>query len=175
MKRVIHILELSVAILALGIAAILMWSVASPITIHISNAFAGTVSSLTPDQQQITATLTAFVAQEQEVDIATPDASTTIAEDYGSYVTPKLLSEWEANPRSAPGRTAQSPWADHVIIHSIVPTSDGFTAYATLVFENAQTAARGGFDSEDPLLVTFSVHDRQWVISGYADEADSGN
>jgi hypothetical protein len=38
---------------------------------------------------------------------------------YSPFVTPELLAEWEARPRSAPGREVSNPWPARIAIRSM--------------------------------------------------------
>ena len=167
MTRVIRLLEGSVAALAVGVVAIFLWTVASPITIHVSHAFAGTVSSLTPDEQQITAALTAFGAQEQNVNVMAADASSTIAAIYAPYVDPALLAQWESDPTSAPGRVVSSPWPDHIQITSVTPQGAGYIVDGELVFMTNSETGQVGNAGTTPVVVQIEKENGGWMIVAF--------
>lgn len=134
-----------------------------------SNQATSTVQALTIDELAASSTVAAFGAEEQQVSLLAPDASTTIATDYGRYVDPTLLAQWEANPQSAPGRVASSPWPASIVVGSITQTDTGYQVQGTLVLQSSATVGNGGYDEEDPLLIDLQDENGVWMISGYQD------
>ena len=130
---------------------------------------ATTTPALTPEETAVSAAVTAFGTKEQLVSLLAPNASTTIASQYGSYVVPSLLTSWEADPQSAPGRVVSSPWPDHITIGSITQTATGYEVTGTLVLMSSNSVEHGGNDGTDPLKIDLVNQNGKWLISRYSD------
>jgi len=70
-------------------------------------------------------TVAQFGNQLNTVSVLSPTAAEDIRKAYASYVTPELLSVWEANPLTAPGRTTSSPWPDHIEVDTVTMNATG--------------------------------------------------
>jgi hypothetical protein len=134
-----------------------------------SSTSATTSTALSPDETAVSAVATAFGAEEQLVSLLAPSASTTIATDYGPYVTPSLLATWEADPQSAPGRVVSSPWPDHITVGSIMQTSTGYEVTGTLVLMASDSVTNGGNSGTDPVKIDLVNQNGKWLISKYQD------
>lgn len=53
--------------------------------------------------------------------------------EYGPYVTPVLLSEWQNDPTTAPGRLTSSPWPERIEITSMTKKGSDFEVQADIV------------------------------------------
>lgn len=106
----------------------------------------------------------------QDVSLTAPttQAAQEIAQDYGPYVSPTLLAQWEAGPAFAPGRATQSPWPDHVTITSI--TDDGLGGYRVMgnvVNLTSEDVTAGTVSSMDPFTATVSKVNGKWMITAW--------
>ncbi len=70
-------------------------------------------------------TVAQFGNQLNTVSVLSPTAAEDIRKAYESYVTPELLSVWEVNPLTAPGRTTSSPWPDHIEVDTVTMNATG--------------------------------------------------
>lgn len=70
-------------------------------------------------------TVAGFGNQLNSVSLLSPSASEEIQHAYRPYVTPELLAGWIADPSTAPGRDASSPWPDHIEVDSVTLMEDG--------------------------------------------------
>ena len=106
----------------------------------------------------------------QTVSISAADsiASPEIAQNYGPYVDPALLTLWEQNPAVAPGRVTSSPWPDHVVITSL--TEDGIGGYhvqGNVIELTSQDIVAGTDSGEVPFVATVSKVNGKWMISAW--------
>jgi hypothetical protein len=176
MSRILLTLLIVIIILFVVIGAVLVYlsfAPISPSTTGQSFAATSSNSTSTPDENAISAVVTNFGLAEQKVALLAPDATSTIATDYGSYVTPELLSSWEASPQSASGRVASSPWPDHITVNSIRQTAQGYEVTGSLVLMSSPDLASGGNDGTDPVLIDLVNQNGKWLISSYQDQSHS--
>lgn len=172
MRRPVHlVLFLLVVLIAVAAgAAFYIFAVPNPPSSQGNAAAAtSTTQALTNDELAASSTVAAFGLAQQRVSILAPDASTTIAQAYGPYVDPALLSQWEANPQSAPGRATSSPWPANIIVDSISQNGAGYLVQGTLVLQSSTSLAAGGYDQEDPLLINVANENGVWMITTYQD------
>jgi hypothetical protein len=170
MRGVIRAVFVGVFLVAIAIGGWVLYLYESPHA-PASAPAASAASTLSPEETSAIAVVIAFGKSEQLVSVLAPDASTTIASVYGAYVTPSLLSSWEASPQSAPGRTTSSPWPDHITISSVNVTATGVEVDGTLVMMTSNSLEHGGNDGTDPIIVDLVYQSGQWLISSYQDLA----
>lgn len=169
--RILLIVIISLLLLLGGWLAYLSFAPISPSTLGSNSSATTSNSTSTPEENAVSAVVTNFGLAEQKVSLLAPDATTTIAADYGPYVTPALLSQWEADPQSAPGRITSSPWPDHITVDSISETSQGYDVHGTLVLLASPNLANGGNAGTDPVLIDLVKQNGTWLISSYKDES----
>lgn len=126
----------------------------------------GTVS---PASQGSTATSTveAFGSVLQNVSIMAPDASSAIASTYAPYVDPALLSQWEKDPQSAPGRVVSSPWPDHIQVDSVTPQGTGYIVNGQLVFMTSNEVEHGGNAGTTPVVAQLIPENGKLMIVAF--------
>ena len=173
------LIRLIILLVILAIAAIVIWfsylyfssENASSSAAPASTGATSTAQAATSSEDiAISAVVTNFGQAEQNVSLLAPDASTTIASDYGSYIAPALLSKWKADPTSAPGRVVSSPWPDHIVVNSITPTSAGYEVNGTLVLMTSDNLEHDGSFGTDPLVIEVGSQGGRWLITSYTDE-----
>lgn len=85
---------------------------------------------------------------------------------YSSYITPKLLTAWQADPGSAIGRSTSSPWPDRIEVVSVSPIGNNQFQVEGNVIEvtNADTP----LEPAAVYPVTFIVEERdgEYFIAG---------
>ena len=65
------------------------------------------------------------------------DIATQLQVQYGKYLTPELLAQWQADPTQALGRSVSSPWPERIDIVSITKQEDNSYAVQGDVIEVA--------------------------------------
>ncbi len=123
-----------------------------------------TASTLSVDALAASSTVVAFGREEQLTELNAPDASAQVKKNYGRYVVASLLSQWQSDTESAPGRVVSSPWPDHIVVDSLIKTSNGYQVKASLVLMTSN-----GVFGTDPLIIDLVKHDGAWLISSYQD------
>jgi hypothetical protein len=88
---------------------------------------------------------------------------------YSSYVTPELLTQWEAAPTSSPGRLTSSPWPDRIDITSVTQNPDGSYMVSGNVAEiTSVEETQGGVADTYPVVLTVENRDGQWLIASWS-------
>lgn len=78
-----------------------------------------------------------------------------IRAQYAPLVTPALLEAWLADPSSAPGREASSPWPDRIEVHGVRRVRpDTLEVTGDVVYSTSVEATRGGAARREPVVVT---------------------
>ncbi len=113
-------------------------------------------------------TVAAFGAQLNTVSLLAPTARDDLARVYGPYVAPELLAAWAANPESAPGRMASSPWPDHIEVDAVTKKGDGsYAVVGRVVYTTSANEAIGV-----PVALTVASGAHGFVITAYREGAD---
>ena len=79
------------------------------------------------DKKTVVTLVESFGKKLQQVSLLAPpeDLKKNMEENYGSYVTSELLTQFLNDPDNAPGRLTSSPWPDRIEITSTEKTSEG--------------------------------------------------
>jgi hypothetical protein len=83
---------------------------------------------------------------------------------YAPFVTPELMKQWQAAPRSSPGREVSNPWPARIAIESLAVDGNGCRVTGDVVY--VETADTSSVLELRPLV----LHVRQadgWRISAY--------
>jgi hypothetical protein len=91
-----------------------------------------------------------------------------IRAQYAPLVTPSLLESWLADPSSAPGREASSPWPDHIEVRGVRRVRpDALEVTGDVVYTTSVEETRGGAARREPVVVTVvRGADGKWRIGG---------
>lgn len=112
--------------------------------------------------------LKAFGKNLQKVSLLAPEDQVvaSIEENYGDYVVPELLQRWKADPLSAPGRLASSPWPDRIDILSMEMIDETrYAIYGEIIEVTGVELERGGAAAKRPVAITVEKLDGRWLIS----------
>lgn len=105
------------------------------------------------------------------VSILAPDtiAGREIAKAYGPFVAPQLLSAWQKEPATAPGRETSNPWPARIEIGAIQPVGAECSVKADVVYVTSGDTAR----EVERRAVTLRLRDQNgWRVSAYNTTAD---
>lgn len=103
------------------------WLAGLVILLVIGGAYLISVTPFQADQEKaVGRVVDQFGKQLKDVSLLAPreDVADAMEANYGSYVVPELLAEWENDPTNAPGRLTSSPWPDRIEITEIQKESD---------------------------------------------------
>ena len=106
-----------------------------------------------------------FGGQLQKVSLLASDASSTIAANYGPFVTPQLLQSWQKDPRTAPGKLTSSPWPDHIEISNVSQQGSGAVISGNVVYMTST-----GVASREPVVIQVVSEKGQWLIAAYQEQ-----
>lgn len=121
-------------------------------------------------ERNATQTITEFGAHLKDVSLLGPEASTTIAAEYGPYVEPALLAKWQADPRSAPGRTTSSPWPERIEVLDMTPQGKGFAAQAAVILMTSEEAGTEGNAGFIPVMILAMPGEGGWRIAAFEEQ-----
>lgn len=113
-------------------------------------------------------TVEAFGTKLQKVSLLAPasELKTALEREYAPYVSAQLISQWEANPGQALGRTTSSPWPDRIQVHTTEQQPDGSYLVRGVVVDVA-TGPSGGADivGTYPLTLHLARTGDAWLIT----------
>jgi hypothetical protein len=115
----------------------------------------------------IRSVVTALGAHMKEVSLLSPTAAADMQVQYGSYVTPELLAQWQARPAEAPGRQTSSPWPDRIEITDVSYKEVSATVRGNVV-EVANSDVPGAFASMYPVTIGLEKRGNAWLISSWS-------
>ena len=108
--------------------------------------------------------VTKFGNELKNVSLLAPDAKNQIREKYSNYVTPELLTSWQAKPKNALGRNASSSWPENIAIISVTEQKDGTYKVEGNVVEIASADLMEPA-AVYPITLTMKNTGRVWLIS----------
>jgi hypothetical protein len=120
------------------------------------------------DNSSVATVVTQFGSTLQKISLQAPDAKDQLGAGYSPYVAAPLLMEWEANPLSAPGRAASSPWPDRIQVDSMVLQPDGsYVVKGSVIEITSNEVAHGGVAAQYPIMLTLVKTGDQWLITKF--------
>lgn len=152
--------RIATLVVALIVAAAAILGAAALFSISSTNTGATAASS----------TVILFGQHLSDVSLLAPDAASTIQMVYGRYVTSDLLKSWQSNPQSAPGKTASSPWPDHIVIDSITPQGQSYIVNGKIILMTSDTALHGGTAGAIPVVIQLVKQNGRWLIAAYQEQ-----
>jgi hypothetical protein len=126
------------------------WLAALVILLVIGGAYLISVTPFRADQEQVVRRVVdEFGLQLKDVSLMAPkeDVADAMNDNYGAFVVPELLAEWENDPLNAPGRLTSSPWPERIEIRAIQKESD--TRYV-VEGDIVEVTNEGGGTGEEP-------------------------
>ncbi|MDD4334307.1 MAG: hypothetical protein PHY77_01730 [Desulfotomaculaceae bacterium] len=120
------------------------------------------------DEAAVRSQVENFGRKLQAVSLQAPDevVNKSIQDNYGEFVFPALLAEWQKNHQNVPGRLVSSPWPDRIGIMGIEKISDSaYRVTGEIIEITSAEAANGGAAARKPIdLVLGKIADR-WLIT----------
>lgn len=117
------------------------------------------------DETAITAMLEHFGKTLKNVYLTSPTAAADMAAKYKNFVTPQLLSQWQASPLDALGRLTSSPWPENIQIINIQPSGDNtYKVEADIIEITDLEKTHGGFSDKIRVYFTVQKFNDQWLI-----------
>lgn len=90
----------------------------------------------------------------------------SIQQNYGDYVSPTLLAEWQENVQNAPGRLVSSPWPDHIDIMDIQKLSGpGYAVVGRIIEITSVEAVNGGVAAQRSIALVVEKVENRWQIT----------
>ena len=90
----------------------------------------------------------------------------SIQENYGDFVSPALLAEWQKELQNVPGRVVSSPWPDRIEILSTekLPES-AFEVKGEIIEMTSEEKVNGGVAARRPIILTVGKVEDRWLIT----------
>ncbi|MTI84339.1 MAG: hypothetical protein FH756_10630 [Firmicutes bacterium] len=132
------------------------------------------------DKAAVTSLVEDFGSKLKTVSLLAPKdiVNKSFQENYGDFVSPELLAEWQSDPRNAPGRLTSSPWPDHIKIETIKKLSKYEYEVKGHIIEITSTEkVNGGVAAQRPITLKIKKTGERWLIDaatlGAYEEANS--
>jgi hypothetical protein len=129
-----------------------------------------TVSHDIAEEQDVQSVVEAFGQRLQSVSLLSPPATLkqSMETNYGPYVDPALLSDWENDPGSAPGRTVSSPWPERIAVLSIEMQKEGsYIVHGMVIEVTSQQTEQGGIAGMYPVTFVVQKSNGVWRINHF--------
>ncbi|MGE5653060.1 MAG: hypothetical protein ACM3ZQ_02165 [Bacillota bacterium] len=126
-----------------------------------------TPSSAKSDDSAVADLVKEFGSKLQLVSLLAPKevAAKSVQEQYGSYLSPALLSKWQADPQTALGRMTSSPWPDRIEIKSAQAVSvDTYDVKGEIIEVTSVEKQSGGFAAKRPFSLIVKRINGRWLI-----------
>jgi len=120
------------------------------------------------DKKTVVTLVESFGKKLQQVSLLAPpeDLKKNMEENYGSYVTSELLTQFLNDPDNAPGRLTSSPWPDRIEITSTEKTSEGLYKVAGTIIEVTSTEqGTENAAAKRPITLEVKKVDGKWLIA----------
>src|SRR3989344_2497874 len=109
----------------------------------------------------------------KNVSLLSPGAPDAIRENYGDFLTPELLAEWQADPSKAVGRYTSSPWPDRIAVAAANKSESGAYDVFGEIIEVTSMESIGDIASKRSIKLRVEKIDAKWritsVIAGNTD------
>jgi len=131
------------------------------------------------ERQAVASVVESFGQKLRYVSLLAPVESVyqSLDENYGSLVSPALLTQWKGDPYNAPGRLVSSPWPDHIEISSLEKIPDGsYQVRGQIIEITSQEQISGGYAAKRPIIIVLRQFGGKWLIDTVelGDYIDSG-
>lgn len=89
----------------------------------------------------------------------------SIEENYGDFVSPALLAEWQSNLQNAPGRVVSSPCPDRIEILNIEKLSEhSYQVKGEIIEMTSMEKVSGGAAAKRPITLVVEKIGNRWLI-----------
>ena len=153
----------------LGIGAVIAGLAGLGILLFWNSSLSMPTDSRTPEQV-VRERAEAFSLQLKHVSLLSPAAGTEITQEYGAYVTPELLAQWQTAPATAPGRQTSSPYPDRLVVQSVTPSGERYVVEGEIILESS-----AGEAGRERVTLTLENRDGAWLIAEYVQEGNTQN
>jgi hypothetical protein len=138
---------------------------AAGIAYYAYNASKGNYASPSESGGLVAEVAEEFGSRLKNVSLLAPekDVRQAIEENYKGLITPELLSSWEENPRTAPGRLVSSPWPEKIDVESVKETESGKYEIKGYVIET-DSASQGSETSRRRIGLGMERRGSKWLI-----------
>lgn len=90
-------------------------------------------------------------------------------ENYGDYISPKLLAKWIDDPLNAPGKLTSSPWPDRIRILDVEKNSnDAYEVKGEIIEITSVGKTRGDVAAKRPITLVVRKIGNRWLIDAAA-------
>jgi hypothetical protein len=119
-------------------------------------------------EQEIRSIVGAFSEKIELVSLTGTDEQVlaAIKENYGPYISEGLMTGWQMNPKSAPGKMSEASSPDHIEIIAIEPTDDGAYEVQGKVIETLTRPQNGVQKNYYQLAMKFRYQNGRWLMTG---------
>ena len=108
-----------------------------------------------------------FGRQLQTVSLQAPKdiVNKSIQKNYGDFVSPALLAEWQNDPHNVPGRVLSSPWPDRIEILNIEKLSAHvYKVKGEIIEITSMEKVNGGVAAKRPITLMVKKFENRWLI-----------
>lgn len=133
------------------------------------------------DEKLVTQLVADFGQKLQSVSLSAPEdaVNKSIEENYGDFISQRLLSKWINAPQSAPGRMVSSPWPDRIEIISVEKvTGNAYEVKGEIIEVTSKEKAEGGIAAKRSITLMVKNTNNRWLIDDvtigpFEEKADS--
>lgn len=132
------------------------------------------------DQKAVASSVESFGKKLQTVSLQAPKdiVGKSLQDNYGSFVSPTLLTKWQSDPQNAPGRMLSSPWPDRIEILAIEKLSeDRYEVKGKIIEITSVEKVSGGVAAKRTITLVIKKFENRWLIDavtlGAYEETDS--
>jgi hypothetical protein len=153
-------LGILVAVIAAAILAGLFFMDHSPDVPSVSQAI--------EEESDVISLVEKFGDVLKKVSLSAPDdvVAKEIKENYADFVTPELLTKWQSDPQSAPGRMLSSPWPDRIDVKSVEADRNGGYVVSGKIIEVTSTELQNsGAAAKKRVTLGVIRKENRWLIS----------
>lgn len=124
-------------------------------------------NSVAADEEKAKSMIEEFGKNLKMVSLLAPNeiVSKSMQEQYGDFLTPDLLAEWQKNPQHALGRMVSSPWPDRIEVASVEQLSeDTYQITGEIVEITSIEEANGGVFAKQDVVFEVIKSGKRWLI-----------
>ncbi len=120
------------------------------------------------EQEEVVRLVEDFGKKLKSVSLLAPQeiVNQSMQENYGGFVAPALLAEWQGDPQNVPGRLLSSPWPERIEILNVEKLADSsYRIQGDIIEVTSVEMAEGGAAARRPITLAVDKVEGSWLIT----------
>jgi DMSO/TMAO reductase YedYZ molybdopterin-dependent catalytic subunit len=120
------------------------------------------------EQEEVVRLVEDFGRKLKSVSLLAPQETVnkSVQENYGDFIAPALLAEWQKDLQKVPGRLLSSPWPERIEILSVNELAEsGYLVKGEIIEMTSVEMVNGGAAARRPITLEVEKLKNRWLIT----------